>query len=81
MIPTYTCPHCQEQISASVDFSGEMPTGMLQLCDCPQARTAWETEHRAAMERKKNASRGGVRSGSIIHVGRTPRPNSKLRYK
>jgi len=80
MIPTYTCPHCEASITASVDFSSDMPTGMLQLCDCPQARAAWELEHRAAMERRKNASRGGVRSRSIITTGRTPRPG-KLRYR
>lgn len=75
IVPTYVCPYCDKESTPTVDTTGEMPVGMMVLCDCPEARAAWETQHRADIERRKNAARGSsVCSRSIIHVGRTPQP-------
>jgi len=79
-VPTFKCPYCEKENLAQMDLSGDMPTGVLQLCDCPEFRKAWEADHRAKMERRKQAQRGGIRSRSIIHVGRTPGPTGKI-YK
>lgn len=77
VVPTFKCPYCAKETTSEVDFSGEMPTGTMQLCDCPQFRAVWEADHRAKMERKKIAQRSGARSSSIIHVGRTPMPTGR----
>lgn len=79
IVPTFTCPHCQKDSKPEVDMTGEIPVGTMVLCDCPESRAAWEAEHRATIERRKNAARGGMRSRSIIHAGRVPVPNK--RYK
>lgn len=82
IVPSFTCPYCDSESKPTVDTTGEMPVGLMTMCDCPQSRAAWETQHRADIERRKNAARGtGVRSRSIVHVGRTPAPNGKLRYR
>lgn len=62
-----------------MDLSGEMPVGMMTMCDCPESRAAWETQHRAEIEARKNANRGTARSRSVIHAGRTPMPISSRR--
>jgi phage terminase large subunit GpA-like protein len=74
----YICPHCGNESKPKIDTTGEMPVGMLVMCDCPEARKAWEADHRAKMEARKNATRNAsVRSRSIIHAGRTPSPVGK----
>lgn len=72
----FKCPFCENEIAAQIDNTGPMPTGMLAMCDCPQARADWEQKHRAEIERRKQA-RAGMRSGSIIHAGRTPHPGTR----
>lgn len=75
IVPTYVCGYCGSESKPVVDSTGEMPVGTMILCDCPESRQAWETQHRAEMERRKAASRGtSIRSRSIVHVGRTPQP-------
>lgn len=82
IVPTFTCPHCENEVKPTIDTTGEIPVGVLQLCDCPGARAAWEQQHRAAMEARKNALRGtAIRSRSIIHAGRTSQPTGKQRYR
>jgi hypothetical protein len=49
--PIFPCKFCDKEISASVQ--GDQ--GVVVLCDCPDAREAWEKEHRATMERRKKA--------------------------
>lgn len=82
IVPTFKCPYCEKDSKPEVDTTGEIPVGTLIMCDCPEARAAWEAKHRADMERRKNATRGSsVRSRSIVNVGRTPHPNGKQRYR
>lgn len=82
IVPTFKCPYCDKESTPRVDSTGEMPVGLMVMCDCPEARAAWETQHRADMERRKNALRGSsVRSRSIIHAGRTPHPMGKYRSR
>lgn len=56
----FVCKHCGEPMKSSFSFDGGNPTGMLQLCDCDGARKAWEAEHRATIEARKNARRASV---------------------
>lgn len=79
---SFKCPYCEKESTPTVDTTGEMPVGLLVMCDCPEARAAWETKHRADMEARKNAARGtNVRSRSIVHAGRTPQPMGKQKYR
>lgn len=74
MTISFTCPYCEKVQEPKIDMSGDMPVGTLVACDCMASRTAWETAHRASMERRKNAQRGSsVRSRSLVNVGRVPK--------
>lgn len=82
IIPTYKCNYCQKEIAAEMDFSGIMLSGTLSICDCKENRDAWEREHRARMEQRKQANRGSeIRSRSIVHVGRTPGPTGRKKHR
>jgi hypothetical protein len=54
-IPVFPCKYCNKEIQAQIN--GEQ--GLLVLCDCKEARKAWESEHRAEMERRKKRRRVG----------------------
>ena len=82
IIPSFKCPYCENEVKPTIDTTGVMPVGLLPLCDCPDARTAWETQHRAQMEQRKNAMRGGsVRSRSLVNVGRTGQSGGRPRHR
>ncbi len=82
MVPTYKCRYCQKEIVAQMDFSGDIPSGTLPICDCKENRDAWERDHRALMELRKKANREtNVRSRSIVHVGRTPGPTGRKKHR
>lgn len=78
----FKCPYCEKEQQPRIDTSQEIATGVLAICDCKESREAWEIQHRADMERKKNAQRGStLRSKSIVHAGRTPHPTGKYRSR
>lgn len=81
IVPTYKCKFCDKETPATMDFSGDMPTGMLSICDCPESRATWEREHRAQVEQRKQALRNSSKNRSIIHVGRTPVPTGRPRHR
>lgn len=82
IVPTYKCSYCQKEITAEMDFSGDMLSGTLPVCDCKENRDAWERQHRAQMELRKKANRdSSVRSRSIVHVGRTPSPMGRKKHR
>lgn len=80
-VPTFKCPYCAKETQAQIDFSGDTPTGMLSMCDCPEFRVAWEADHRAKIERQKVARRNATTSRSIVHVGRTPNVTGRVRQR
>lgn len=81
IVPTYKCKFCEKETAASMDFSGDVPSGVLSLCDCQESRAAWEREHRAQIEQRKQALRNSANTRSIIHVGRTPHPTGRPKHR
>ena len=75
IIPTFKCPYCDKESTPTMDMTGEMPVGMMVACDCSESRKAWETQHRAEVERRKNARRN-----SLTQVGRTT-PAHKAKHR
>lgn len=73
MIPTFTCPFCNEEYSGSLSVDGDMPTGYLPQCSCPAFRSDWEAKHRAEVERRKQLRRTS-KTLPLSHVGRTAVP-------
>lgn len=70
--PVFKCPYCDSDMKPNIDTTGVMPVGMMAMCDCLEARQAWETQHRAEVEARKNASRRGrVREANLLYLGRT----------
>lgn len=70
--PVFKCPYCASDIKPNIDSTGTMPVGMMAMCDCPDARKAWEEKHRAEVEARKNANRRGrLREANLLYVGRT----------
>jgi|LakMenE01Jun11ns_1017448.scaffolds.fasta_scaffold9956643_5 hypothetical protein len=80
-LPAFKCQYCAKETKPQIDFSGEVPTGMLQLCDCSQARASWEAEHRARIERQKTLRRSTVHARSLVHTGRSPTTTVKPRQR
>lgn len=74
IIPTFTCPFCNEVREGFVSMEGPMPTGFLPACDCKGFREDWERRHREEMERRKVARR---KFTSINQIGREVRKKKK----
>jgi len=76
--PVFKCPYCEKDIKPTIDFTGDMPVGMMPVCDCPESRQAWEAQHRAEVEARKNALRNGrIRASNLLTVGRTTPPKRR----
>lgn len=75
--PVYKCPYCETELTATIDTTGETPVGVLPVCTCPAAFAAWETEHRAAIERRKQRRRNERNNMPLHFAGRTTIPRRK----
>lgn len=58
--PYYVCPHCDQVVEAQVSLStthGGLQGGYQPMCGCKDSLKHWEQNHRAAMERRKQAAK------------------------